>query len=385
MMHHFDHRWATYEGTDTRDVALGEKGDPDFLALPRYWVDEEEVKQRVPKRPELLASALNLPEQSRRDAVSKTFCYWGAGYWRKLGNEDKAEKLLAAALPSYITDTQVDVLNQWALGMQCEQMQERFPLTEVDVNRMAKAIQTDPLPLAEELVERFTPNWLLGWRDIARSTDERTVIAGVLPWAGVGNKIPLMIAANMNAAYMAGLSANLSAFAYDYASRQKIGGTTLNYFIYKQLPVLPPSTYDQLCPWSSGGTLQQWLAPRVLELTYTAHDLAPFALDLGYDGPPFTWDKARRFLIRCELDAAFFHLYGLSRDEADYIMDTFPIVKRKDEAQYNEFRNKRVILEIYDDLQRAIATGQTYPTRLNPPPGDPRCSQAPGKRDPQGR
>jgi len=52
-------------------------------------------------------------------------------------------------------------------------------------------------------------------------------------------------------------------------------------------------------------------------------------------------------------------------------MDTFPIVKRKDEAQYGEYRTKRVILEIYDDLQRAMATGEPYRTRLDPPPGDP--------------
>lgn len=370
-MHHFDHRWATYEGTDTRDVTLSEKEAPDFLALPRYWVPEEEVKKRVPRRPEMLASALNLPESSRRGAISKAFCYWAAGYWRKMGNEDKAEKLLGFALPSRLTDNQIDVFTKWSLGTRCEEMQERFPLTVTDVNRLAGAIQTDPLPLAEELVERFSPHWLLGWRDITNTTNERTVIAGVLPWAGVGNKIPFMITNNMNAAYLAALCANLSAFAYDYASRQKIGGTTLNFFIYKQLPVLSPSTYDRPYPWSAGESLKDWLAPRVLELTYTAQDLAPFALDLGYDGPPFHWDEDRRFHLRCELDAAFFHLYGLSREEADYIMDTFPIVKRKDEARYGDYRTKRVILGIYDEMQRAMATGAPYRTRLDPPPGDP--------------
>ena len=260
MMHHFDHRWATYEGTDTRDVTQTEKGDPDFLALPRYWVDEAEVKRRVPRRPEMLASALEVPEKSRRQIVSKTFCYWAAGYWRKMGNEAKAEKLLAAAVPSYITDTQVDVFNKWAHGRQCEQMQEWFPLTEADVNRMSQAILSDPIPLAEELVERFTPRWLLGWRDIARSTDERTVIAGVLPWGGVGNNLPLMILGQHGADLAAGLAANLAAFCYDFVARQNVGGTHLNYFIYKQLPVLPPSTYDRPTPWTPGETLQNWLA-----------------------------------------------------------------------------------------------------------------------------
>jgi hypothetical protein len=121
--------------------------------------------------------------------------------------------------------------------------------------------------------------------------------------------------------------------------------------------------------------------PRVLELTYTARDLAPCAQDLGYDGPPFRWEEERRCLIRGELDAAFFHLYGLSREEADYILDTFPIVKRKDEQTHGEYRTQRLILEIYDDLQRAMSTGEPYRSRLDPPPGDPRAAhqiEAPG-------
>ena len=105
---------------------------------------------------------------------------------------------------------------------------------------------------------------------------------------------------------------------------------------------------------------------------YTAWDLQPFAHDCGYDGPPFRWDEERRFLLRCELDAAYFHLYGIARDDVDYIMETFPIVKRKDVAAHGEYRTKRVILEIYDAMQQAMDTGEPYQTRLDPPPADPR-------------
>ena len=142
-------------------------------------------------------------------------------------------------------------------------------------------------------------------------------------------------------------------------------------------PVLPPTTYTQPCLWGSSPTsllptpysLCSWLLPRILELTYTAWDLSPFAQDCGYEGPPFRWDEERRFLLRCELDAAYFHLYGIARDDVAYIMETFPIVKRKDEAQHGEYRTKRVILEMYDAMQHAIDTGEPYQTRLNPPPG----------------
>jgi len=110
---------------------------------------------------------------------------------------------------------------------------------------------------------------------------------------------------------------------------------------------------------------------RTLELTYTAWDLEAFAKDCGYYGPPFRWNEDRRFLLRCELDSAYFILYGIVRDDVDYIMETFPIVKRSDEKQYSEYRTKRVILEIYDEMQRAIESGEAYRTRLEPGPADP--------------
>jgi hypothetical protein len=96
--------------------------------------------------------------------------------------------------------------------------------------------------------------------------------------------------------------------------------------------------------------------------------MEPFARDCGFEGEPFVWNEDRRFLLRCELDALYFHLYGIERDDVDYILETFPIVKRKDEAEHGEYRTKRVILEIYDDLKQAMETGVPYPTRLDPPP-----------------
>lgn len=69
--------------------------------------------------------------------------------------------------------------------------------------------------------------------------------------------------------------------------RQKVGGTHLTYGFLRQFPILPPDTYDEPACWTGGTSLREWIAPRVLELVYTAWDMAPFARDLGYDGPPF--------------------------------------------------------------------------------------------------
>jgi hypothetical protein len=170
----------------------------------------------------------------------------------------------------------------------------------------------------------------------------------------------------------------MSSLVFDYSARQKIGGTHPTFGYLKQLPVLPIDVFLQTCRWCGDAPpimLSSWLLPRTLELTFTAWDLEPLARDSGYHGPPFRWDEERRFLLRCELDAAFFHLYGVERDDVDYIMETFPIVRRRDEVAHDgTYRTKRVILEIYDEMQRAMETGEPFQTRLDPPPGDPRVA-----------
>jgi hypothetical protein len=236
-----------------------------------------------------------------------------------------------------------------------------------------------PLPRywveAAEVMKRIRS---IGWqkrffintRDVARSTDVRTAIQAVIPAYGVGHKAPLILPfAHQD--LLPAFYAAMNSFCFDYLIRQTIGGASLSYFILKQTPVPPPERLR---------SIYQLVRPRVLELTYTAWDIRPFAIDQGYAGPPFVWNEERRFVIRCELDAAFFHLYGISRDDVDYIMETFPIVKRKDERDFDEYRTKRVILEIYDEMERAKVTGKPYQTRLDPPPGDPRAAHQPASR-----
>jgi hypothetical protein len=160
------------------------------------------------------------------------------------------------------------------------------------------------------------------------------------------------------------LTAAMNSFALDYVARQSVGGTHLNFFILKQLPIPAPETFAAPSVWSRGITLAEWILPRVLELTYTAVDMEPFARDLGFEGQPFAWDDERRFWLRAELDAAFFHIYGLQRDEVDYIMETFPIVKRKDIDAHGSFRTKDAILDLFDQL----ASGESFQSALVPPP-----------------
>ena len=192
--------------------------------------------------------------------------------------------------------------------------------------------------------------YTLGFRDIARPTDVRTMIASIVPWAGYGNTAPLLVEAD--ATDSACLAANLNAICVDFVARQKAQGTHLNWYILEQLPVIAPEGYDQRFGDQDARDL---VRDHVLRLTYTANDMAPFARDLGYDGPPFIWDEEERRHLRARLDALYFHLYGLSREDAGYVLETFPIVRRQDEAAFGSYRTRDLILA----YMNALAAGDT--------------------------
>ena len=125
--------------------------------------------------------------------------------------------------------------------------------------------------------------------------------------------------------------------------------TNLNlWYIVEQLPVIAPEDYDRQF---GEKTARDLVRDHVLRLTYTAHDMAPFARDLGYGGPPFIWNEEERRHLRARLDALYFHLYGISREDADYILSTFPIVRRQDEAAFNRYRTRDLILAYMSALQ----------------------------------
>ena len=218
-------------------------------------------------------------------------------------------------------------------------------------------------------------NAMIAFRDITNSTNMRTSISSMIPIVPCGDTLHVMLLASQYHGKELHIASIMSSFVFDYSARQKIGGTHLKFFLAKQLPFLIPSIYTETCQWDTNNSIENWLFPRALELTYTAWDLEAFAKDCSYGGPPFRWDEDRRFLLRCELDAAYFHLYGIARDDVDYIMETFPIVKRQDEKEHGEYRTKRVILEMYDEMQRAMESEVAYGTRLVPGPANPAVAQ----------
>ncbi|MBL7496146.1 N-6 DNA methylase [Frankia sp. CNm7] len=214
----------------------------------------------------------------------------------------------------------------------------------------------------DRLGDRWNREWLLGWRDITTSVNERTVITSVFPAGAVGHTEPIILTDNRE---FAALHANLSSVVVDYAARQKISGAHLTFGNMEQLPVMPPTAYCVSASWDSAVELRDWIAERVLELSYTSWDMAPYADDLHDDGPPFRWDPERRAQIRAELDAAYLHLYGLNRAEAEHVLDSFFVLRKNEEKAFGTFRTRTLVLAAYD----AMATGH-FVSPLTPPPGD---------------
>lgn len=206
--------------------------------------------------------------------------------------------------------------------------------------------------VAEKEMTFSGSSFLMAFKDVTAPTNVRSMIAALIPETGAGNTLPLVVSDDdepLSALDVAVLLANLNAISFDFVARQKIQGQHLNWFIVEQLPVVPPQTYHTASfgPKTAGEIVRE----AVLELTYTAHDMAPFARDMGYVGdngdvlPPFIWDEERRLHLRARLDAVFFHLYGVTdRDDVRYVYSTFPIVERQETETYGGYRSRDLCL-----------------------------------------
>lgn len=201
---------------------------------------------------------------------------------------------------------------------------------------------------------------LLTFKDVTAPTNVRSMISALIPNGGVGNTLPIISTKDQSSAETAILMANFNVTPYDYIARQKIQGQHLNWYIVEQLPVVPPETYEttRFGPKTAGEVVRE----AVLELTYTAHDMASFARDMGHVDekgdvlPPFVWNEERRLHLRAKLDAVFFHLYGVTdREDVRYVYSTFPIVERDETRTYGNYRSRELCLA----YMNALAAGVT--------------------------
>jgi hypothetical protein len=195
------------------------------------------------------------------------------------------------------------------------------------------------------------PDWFLAYKDVTSPTNQRTMIAAMIPKAGVVNSAPLMLTgAHIDPRLQCCLLANLNSFAYDFVARQKVGGVHLNFFIVNQLPTFPPEKYEEKCPWSPRQKLVTWISNRVLKLTCTANDLRPLAQAAGLDPPVHRWQPAERAQLEAELDAAYFRLYGIGREDMEYVLSTFAGTRSADPDLLDSKDVATRVLEAYEHL-----------------------------------
>jgi hypothetical protein len=247
----------------------------------------------------------------------------------------------------------------------------------------------------EELVDyclrEASPKWLTGFRNVARSNDERTFLTSMLPLAAVGHSMPLVRLQSQSCTDTTLLLGMFNSIPFDFVIRQKLGGINVTFGYIMQFPAIPPEQYTD--------GVKRYLVPRILELVCTTWELHAFLNQIwkeadaplrqtieqqwcenrtvtgGHNGPapawytppenacpfgPFKWDEDRRPAIRAELDAYFARLVGLSKDDLRYILDpedvhgpgfpseTFRVLKDKEIARYGEYRTRRLVLEAWE-------------------------------------
>jgi hypothetical protein len=252
MFWHFDHRWATFDGTVVRDCRTEDKQDPKFHVTPRYWVSEKEIRSR-------------------------------------LGSKWKYE-------------------------------------------------------------------WFICVRGVTDSRNERSVVASIVPFSGVGHSAFLMFIEPELIKKVCLFLACLDSLCLDYFARQKIAGMNLSFFMVNQFPVLSPDKYNS--------EDSSFITSRAIELIYTATDLKCFAETLDYHGDPFTWNDQQRCVIRAQVDAYIAHLYGLTRDELRYILapsdlfenfpgESFRVLRENEIHQFGEYRTQRMVLSAFDELSKS--------------------------------
>ena len=225
--------------------------------------------------------------------------------------------------------------------------------------------------LSSEVEKTWAGQWCIAYKSVTAPSNMRTMIAALVPKGGVGNSMAMLLPqAGHEADYVAWaplLMANLSSMAFDFVLRQKVQGQNLNWFIVEQSAVIAAARFQQPLPAAFARamraaklmnghhphpTVADFVIPQVLVLSYTAHDMAPFARDLGYVDaagqvlPPFVWDEEKRRARLAALDAVFFYLYGLDARDAACILDTFPIVRDQDQKAFGHYRTQDDILQI---------------------------------------
>lgn len=204
------------------------------------------------------------------------------------------------------------------------------------------------------------------FRDVTNATNERTCVASIVPGGvyAAGHKLPLVFNERELVPGLC-LLAIMASIPFDYVARQKVGGSSMAFFIMKQMPFPTPNQISDNLKWE--------MAKRVIELSYFNHDMDAWAEELWEDmteeqraeipqvgrKEPFIFDPDRRAVLQAELDAIVAHLFRLTTEDLRYILDpedvcgpgcineTFRVLKERELRELGEYRTRRLVLEAW--------------------------------------
>ena len=209
---------------------------------------------------------------------------------------------------------------------------------------------------ASQRCKALQQGWLIGTAKVTSPTNQRTYLASALPRVAAGDSVLIVSSdyAYANQGFSAALLGCMNCLVFDYVARQKLGGLNMAYFVQKQLPMLPPGSFDS--------NAIEFIGERIKKIYATASDMVEFSKSV--DGCPkiFPYDMNLIAKIQAELDAFYANLYGLNREEVRYILDpidvvgpdcpteTFRVLKNNEIREFGEYRTQRLVLEAWDRL-----------------------------------
>ncbi|MFZ1519444.1 MAG: DNA methyltransferase [Ignavibacteriaceae bacterium] len=336
MIDQYNHRYSSIESVE--DVVQGRHDnvetpqellkDSKYVVQPRFWVNNSVV----PVYSNVPSFVLEAYKIKSEEVCKEVINIWYCSHLIQESENELQKYLMKFGLNenSFSFPLNKDTLTP---------LYNAYPLTTEELNQI---VETDSfIDTLCSIVNQRQLKQFLGFRDITNSGSERTSIFSIIPNMPTSNKLPIMISYNPEFYYL-GL-ANFNSIIFDFVLRNKMGGNTLNLFILKQLPIIDPDKYNQ--------KQKSIIKKLVLELTYTAYDLKDYANYLDYSGEPFTWDTKKRLENQCMLDAIYFQLYGITKEEMNYIFETFPGLKKRETEIFGSFRTKETILKYYDEIE----------------------------------
>lgn len=254
----------------------------------------------------------------------------------------------------------------------------------LEFGQPGKSIQPQWRVLRQRVPDKVVPRlakYRVGFCDVTSPTNERSLVATLIPPGCVaGDKVPTVSFAAEDEWALTVWLAVANSFAMDYIARKKVA-LKMSYTVLDSLP------FPRV-----GGTdpIAKTLVPLVIRLACCGPEMTAFwnaragegwCEPVSADGsPPGAEDPDERFHLRAQIDAIVARdVFGLTRDELACILDTFPIVRRKDEERYGEYLTKRVILEYYAAVPRDDLSGGGKPVLHR----DRRAAETRASRTPQ--